>query len=182
MPSSLMLSRSLIPDAYGTGSVASARCLFAEHHRVAPTGLVPDLGSGPERGQLVAQPRDVSPQGLLGQMAVVPGLDQQPVGRYEARRAAHEQLEQLELALGEHDRAVLIGDRALVVIDLESLELPLPPVPEVQPAAIPLQLRLEHLEVAFDNVCPSRFWEPFDVRANAIQQLFVELDHLAVEG
>src|SRR5713101_1947612 len=116
MPSSFMLRHT-----YRTARELKLPPGFAENDGVAATRLVLDDNRGPQRGELDAHARDVRPQRLFGQLPVMPSLDKQAVRGDEVRRAAHQHHEQLELAPCEGNRAIAIGDGALVIVDVETL-------------------------------------------------------------
>src|SRR5712692_2206005 len=135
MPSSFMLRH-----AYRTARELKLTPGFAEDDRVAAARLVLDDDRGPKRCELGAHPCDVRPQRLFRQLPVVPGLDEQAVRADEVRRAAHQHHEQLKLAPCEGNRAITIGDGALVMVDVETLHLPLTLVPEPEPPPVAIEL------------------------------------------
>src|SRR5258706_6167571 len=110
MPSSFMLRQT-----YRTAGELKLPPGFAEDDRVAAARLVLDDDRGSEGCELGAHARDVSPQRLFGKLAIVPGLDEQAVRADEVRRAAHQQHEQLELTPREGNRAIAMGNGALVM-------------------------------------------------------------------
>src|SRR5438552_8789271 len=136
-----------------TQAIHRNRCLLDEDDRVARARLVLDRSPNAKRHDLGAQPRDVSPQGLLRQVSVMPRLYQEPGWADEVRRPAHKEDEQLEFALGERDHALAVGQGAPVMVDLQPLQLPLARIPELQAPSISAELAFERADVVFDNVC-----------------------------
>src|SRR5256885_2307333 len=153
-----------------------------EHDRVAGARLVLDRGRHAKRCHLGAQPRDVGPQRLLGQVSVVPRIDEKPARGDEVRRPAHQEDEKLELALGERDHPIAIGERAPVVIDLQSLQLPLARVPELETPSIAEQLILEGVHIVVDDVRAGRGGQARELGAYSLQEILFEADHLLVDA
>src|SRR5712692_2488547 len=177
MPSSFMLGHT-----YRTARELKLPHGFAEDDGVAAARLVLDDDRGPKRCELGAHPCDVRPQRLFRKLPVVPGFDEQAVRADEVRRAAHQHHEQLELAPCEGDRAIAIGDRALVMVDLETLQPPLTLVPEPEPLPIPIEVAGDERDVVVDTAVACCLGQPLQLVLEAAEQFLVETDHLAIDG
>src|SRR5712692_909126 len=169
MPSSFMLRHT-----YRTARELKLPAGFAEDDGVAAARQVLDDDRGPKRSELGAHACDVRPQRLFRQLPVVPGLDEQAVRADEVRRAADQHHEQLELALGECNRAVAIGNRALVMVDVETLQLPLTLVPEPEAPPVAIELAGDDRDVVVDSAVACRLGQSVQLVLEAAEQFLVE--------
>src|SRR6202043_631140 len=99
---------------------------------VSPAGFVHEIGRDLELGKDLAQPPNVVAYLLGEKRVVVPGLAEDLRGREEPVWMPDQELQELELSLGQHDLPALMSQDPAVGVQPEALKLPHSCVPEVQ--------------------------------------------------
>src|SRR5487761_1336482 len=152
-----------------------------KHQRVAPTRLVDQVRRYREVDEDLAQPAHVVAHLFREEGGVRPGLAQDlrcrevPVGMVE------QELQELELPLGQGNLAALVADDAARGVDPESLQLPDPPVPEIQTHLVSLHLGLDDVEVGGGRLL-GRHREVGYVFSDPVQDSPLELEQVGVNA
>src|SRR5260370_8744423 len=119
----------------------------AEYQRVALARLVDEVKRDHEVDEDLSDPAHVVAH-LLGEKGGVgPGLTEDLGRGEEAVGMVEEELQQLELALGQGHLLALVPHHPAGRIQPQPLKLPEPPVPEIQTQLISMHLGLDDLEV-----------------------------------
>src|ERR1700680_1133964 len=169
-------SRPKKDQQYAPGAKAGAAALrAAKHQRVASTWLVDQVRGYREVDQDLPQPAHIVAHLFRGEGGVRPGLAQDLGGREVPMWMVEQELEELELALGQGNLAALVANDSARRVHPESLQLPDPPVPEVQAHLVALHLALDDLQVGGGGLL-GRDLEVGHVAPHPVQDSSLELE------